>query len=226
MKRVFFGVVLIILCAVPSFAGSVTVNYVPGTTYTTTALTGFSTFGDQMAGMKITAYFTAGGSETVTWVATGAGAGNAIGTGWSLAESGDTFNNSWELIQNGSLSGLKIEAGPGNTTFDTWTSPEGTPGSGSGIPFTVTSGGTFLDIAATYSNLLGVAPNPPVGDEYLTLALQFRYLNGYNSSTALFFDADTDNILYAGDLTPVPEPASLLLLGSGLAGVLFRLRRR
>src|SRR5262245_12850615 len=70
-------------------AASITVISDPGTTFTTTGFTGFSTFGDDMVGMLVTAFFSDGSSQTVAWTANGAGAGHAVGTGWSLSESGD-----------------------------------------------------------------------------------------------------------------------------------------
>jgi len=53
---VLFLLVAAVIVAIPSYA-TVTVNLDPGTTNVTTALTGFSTSGDMMDGMKVTAFF-------------------------------------------------------------------------------------------------------------------------------------------------------------------------
>ena len=64
----------------------VNVSFDPGTTNVTTALTGFMTTGDLMAGMEVTAFFANGADETVIWVSTGAPNGEAAGTNWKLSE--------------------------------------------------------------------------------------------------------------------------------------------
>jgi hypothetical protein len=61
----------------------------------------------------------------------------------------------------------------------------------------------------------GTALNIPLGG--LAHTLQFD---------AFQINADTHGLMYAGDLQPVPEPASLLLVGSALAAVGFVSRRR
>jgi len=53
-------------------------------------------------------------------------------------------------------------------------------------------------------------------DLYRTLNLDFGS-SGFTG--ALNFSADTDNLLYPGDIKPVPEPATMLLLGTGIIGL-------
>ena len=50
--------------SIAGIAAALTVNKVDGTTYNTTALTGFSTSGDMMIGIEATATFKGGSVET------------------------------------------------------------------------------------------------------------------------------------------------------------------
>ena len=221
MKKVF-TLLMLFFCmlafAAQSHAYNVTVNYDAGTTQITTQLTGYGTYGDMMDGMAVTAYFSGGGSQTLSWAGTGAGSGGVFGTAWSLVEVGDTWDlsdiGSWTLSATSNITGLFIDAGLGDTVFDTWYGVSGTAGSANGKPFAVRSSGTG-DIVATYIDQVALTGDAPVGDLYRFLDIQF----GAPFADTLKFTADTDNILYAGDIQPIPEPATMLLLGSGLIGL-------
>ncbi len=198
---------------------AVIVNYDNTVTYNTSALTGFATTGAMMDGMAITANFTGGGSQTLYWADTGAVSGGVTGTNWSLSESGDTFGGSWSLSSSVGIDSIFIDAGVGNTVFDISWVGEGTPGSASGWTFQT---GTAFDIVATYSGVVSVGANPAVGDLWRYLNIDFT--QGF--SGAMTYIADTDNLLYAGDINPVPEPTGLLLLATGLLGLGFAHRRK
>jgi len=232
MRRV---VILVLLAATSStMAASVNVTYDPGTTNVTEALTGFGTSGDMMDGMDVTAFTAGGGSELVQWATTGPGAGASIGTGWSLAESGDTFGGYWTLTNNTGLSmtRLFIDAGPGDTVYDiSWPPGASNPGPDSGTEpsargwtFQVVNGLGDLDILATYRDYVAIGGDAPVGDLFRSLDIQFTNAGGFGSSSTLVYITDTDNIMFAGDLTPVPTPGAFLLaaLGTGLVGWIRR----
>jgi hypothetical protein len=211
MKKQLFNLIAV-LAAVGVANASVIVSTDAGTLYQTDALSGFSTSGDDMAGMQVTAMFLSGGTETVTWNATGAGAGAAVGTGWSLAESGDTFGSNWYLNSDVGLAGVMISAAPGDSVFDIFENDSGTDGSALGWEFDVTSDHSGLDILATYRNAVALTGDAPVGDLWETLDIQFR-ANGFIGT--LSFIADTDSAATAGDINPVPAPGALILAGMG-----------
>lgn len=223
--------VVILLTSVTSARAALTVAFDNGTLQDTAALTGFGTTGDLMAGMDVTAFFDDNSVEAVTWASLGFPAGQAVGTGWSLTESGDTFSSSWFLTNNRGvrMNRLLIDAGPGNTVFDTFFGNAfGSPGSARGTDFTQTSG-PFISGTATYRDAVGIAGNAPVGDLFRFLDLQFTGTS-MATGTVISYRTDTDNLLFAGDIQPViPEPTTFLvwsLLGLGAVGVKYRRNRK
>jgi hypothetical protein len=212
----------IIMLSVPAQA-AITITYNAGTTYETTALTGFSTHGDDMVGMRVTAFYVGGGSDTAEWEATGTDAGEALGTDWVLSESGDTFSSTWSFTSIYAISKLLIEAGPGNTVFDTqhYGDVTGTPGSERGWTFEYLGGmgpASDVNLDISYFNQVALTGDAAVGDLYLNLSIEF--LDGFSGvANAFTFRQDTDNLLYSGDITPVAEPSMMALFFSGLAGL-------
>lgn len=212
-------------------ATTVNLAFETGTPQTTTALTGFVTTGAMMNGMLVTAYFGAV-SETIVWNAYSATVGAVYGTGWSMMETGDTFGGQWFLAneRHSNLTRLVIDAGAGNSVFDTRAigDVEGTTGSARGMDFTVTSV-TAVDadeiINVTYHGSVGLGANAPVGDLYRYMDITFS--DGLDYGTLLGFNADTDNILFAGDIQAVPEATSTLgSFGVAFLALLGMARRR
>jgi hypothetical protein len=191
-----FSLGLALFVATTSHSATVSHLSNPGTTQVITDVTGFMTTGEDMGGMKVTAYFTAdllGASETINWNpgALGSGAGSAVGTGWRLDESGDTWNSLWRLSAsagtNLTLYGLKLEGFMQSdqpvearaTVFDRTDPFFGTDGSYRGRDLDAFAmAGSWSHVRVVYSDevesLAHVAPPvSPVGDIYRTMQLQF-----------------------------------------------------
>lgn len=85
-----------------------------GINFNTTGISSFTTDGDDMDGMSITAFFRNGGSQTVSYLSANCGndCGQANGTNWSLRFSGDTtFSDDWELDTTSSIASEIVKIG-------------------------------------------------------------------------------------------------------------------
>jgi hypothetical protein len=219
-------------------AAIVSINANNGTIRTTTDLTGFTTLGDDMDGMAVTVFFSGGASETLSWEVIGAGAGGVAGTGWSLVQSGDTFDidRPWTLTADvgTTLTGFSLNGIPGDTVFDRTSPSFGTDGSAQGRDFEFVSSSVLRatdTISVTYSQILAVGAAAPVGDLYTLLDVSF--VNNPLTGGNLVYLQDTDNaatdILIQDDpvVPNTPEPASVMgLLGLGAIATIRKLKRK
>ena len=176
-----------------------------------------------MTGMEVTATFGDGGSTTGFWATTGATAGAASAAGWNLSLDGDTFTADWNFTYtNRSLTNLFIDAGAGDTVFDVINSPSLSPGSSIGREIELSVDSPW-DINATYSGQVAVG-GTVYGDLYRYLSLDFTEYVG-TTGNLVSFRADTDNLVFPLEPNPVPEPTTMILFGTGIAG-LAAIRRR
>jgi len=219
---------LVVLAPAPAWADGVTLNFVPGTTYETDALTGYTTHGSDMAGMRVTAYFTDGSSQVAFWAEAGISGPGAYGTGWSLLEDGDTFSSPW-FLANTSGKGLTrfvLDGEFGDTVFDVENDDFGTAGSYLGLVFTVDPN-LKTPIVVTYRDQIRLTGQPVVGDLYRQMEVVFSDPAGLASGQRLTFWQDTDSSALDGGITAVdtPAPPGLLLALIGAVPLLARRRR-
>jgi hypothetical protein len=198
----------------------------------------------------VTAYFDdiLSVSQTVNWNPGGLGSmmGSAIGTGWRLDQTGDTWNSTWRLSPTGanlSLFGLLLEGflqsddpvSDRATVFDRTDPFFGTDGSyrGNDLQAQITAG-DWTHLRVSYidevDNLADATPAQQ--DTYRAMRIQFGALDpldpfpvfdpiAFDSNDELVFFQDTDTV---GERIPgdpgeegTPEPASFALLTMGIA---------
>ncbi len=152
-----------------------------------TTLTGFSTYGNMMSGMQVTANFLDGTFQRSTWGGRGDRSGGAIGSGWSLTQSDNTYESPWTFRNSGQgITSLIIDAIPGNTVFDTYPFLDGplqTPNSAEGWEFQTTSGQRPTSYA--YTDPIDISR----GDLFGKLSLYWN--NGF--AGVMQFRTDTDS---------------------------------
>lgn len=231
MKQMYWSGVAIAsaisLVAMPAQAQTVTVNTIDGTLFETTELASFASDGVDLLGINVTAGFLDGTFETLNF-ADIPGGGGVSGNGWALSfTGGTTFLDEWNLtIDAGtSLTGFSISGAPGDTVFDILDSGTGTPGSALGAEFSLSSiSDSSIDLDVTYSNLVALTGQAPVGDLFESVSVQFSSALGGIDGGFLDFIADTDNSATAGDVAAVPEPFTVVGAGLalGLGGILRR----
>jgi hypothetical protein len=249
LKRgLILAAVLMLGTAGTASAANITQNTNVGTVYNTTSIQ-HQTYGDEMGGMTVVATLidSQGGLHQLNgvWTDGAFGVGGVInwvdlfgGDNFNLSAWGDTYGeDAWALnfrfdSETYRLGSLAFDGRPGNTVFDTrFGGAVGTAGSSLGRDFAgfdPYSG----NITATYSNAVGLNGAAPIGDLYTNFLLSFgngSYEQGLGQSRPLDpyrFTLDTDNARTSLAQTAVPEPGSMMLLGTGLIAVASRMRRK
>lgn len=187
------------------------------------------TNGDDLAGALVTATYLDGTSEQVTWGRTfRSSEGVASGSGVDLYMRSGPI----EITANRTLTSLLFQLAPGNSIFDMRGTLEGRPGNTPttkrGVPFSIATGGDLLDgiIDVTYSGIVRLGGMAAAGDAFTDMLIDFSGLTGGGFLGMMGINGDMDTLAVAGDLTPVPLPASLPALAIGLAGLGFFRKRK
>ncbi len=238
MKNILLAFAVMALVVGAGNANALTVNYVPTPAQTTTGVDNFATTFDMMVGMSVEVTWGNLSTTDFTWSSPGGLAGGVSDSnGFTLGSIGDSFSSSWALAPNNTyvINSIFIDAGTGGTVFDVWSGSTGTPNSANGHPFSVTSITGNFDITATYSGGVQIGSAAPVGDLYRYLNIDFtstainvlggNYQGYFGANDLLSFRADTDN-LELGEIDPVPEPSTMLLMGAGILGLVAYNRKR
>lgn len=246
MKRLIWGFALCssLLLAPWQKAEALTFSANPGTLQDVTSVNDVVTSLGMVGGLQVTANFANGQSDILTWALPPASspyasllnfagvAGSSAG-GWSLMASGNTFAGLWYFDGgNSAITSMTIKGS--NIAFDRTLPNPGTTGSFQGHDFAPDLGVAGSNIfkygdgftddpagwTATYSDAIGLNGASPLGDLYGGLTITFG-TGGYSGNFSFLQDTDTfvPGTTTGGGGTSVPEPSTLLLLGSGMVGL-------
>lgn len=229
MRRIVLLVTTLALLPVAASAAPINIT-TSGTTVYTTAITDFATLGKDMAGMQVAI----SGGAPASWADMldgNFGVLFADGTKLYVGANEDTFAGDWTLFipsTSRGITSLFIDGVPGQTTFDrTWSPYPGTPDSANGWDM---SGFGNVPVNLDYQNPLALGAGLPVGDEWVRMYLTFPDVTGGGLGLlgpgTYTFRQDSDNATTQIVDNPVPEPTSMLLLGTGLVGLAARARRK
>jgi hypothetical protein len=218
---------LSVMAGVAEAAPVVTISTSNAGAASTGGLAAFTTTGAQMTGMRVTGFFADQTSQALSWAATGANAGGVNGL-FSVSLSGNTFTADWVVTTSQTLTGLLFEGQPGDTIFDRTNPFGGTAGSEQGADFEYRGNDLGGTIDVTYSRPLSLNSDPAVGDLWVNMLVDLGGLKGGGllDNQTLRYRQDTDNVALPGDISPIPLPGALPLLGSALAGIGLLRRRR
>ncbi len=228
------GVVLAALIVGAPAARAQTLAQTNGTPYYAPSIGNFSTLGNNMFGMTVTGLFSDGQTFSGAWKDLGGGLTGVNFAGrfsLTLGATSNTFNVPFTLTVFGAANQLTTLTLIGSTSpviFDrTFGGASGTVNSNLGRDFELTTPDAN-NILATYMNSVQmVGSTGPVGDLFETLKVEFRTpFVGSAAGKSLSFYQDVDNVIIGGLLSPVPEPATLLMTAVGLAALAVAERRR
>ncbi|NEX19701.1 hypothetical protein G3480_05125 [Thiorhodococcus mannitoliphagus] len=231
---------ILVLAFSPGLVGNafaISIRYEPGITHEARAITEYRTTGAMIEGLEVTAFFSNGASESLSWASSDAASGGVMGSGWSLTQSGDTFRSAWTLSMDApstsstdrapSIARLVLNAAPGRSVFDVDVTDQdgsGTAGSKAGGAFALE--GQRQGLAVTYSDQVAIGNQRALGDLYNTLTLEFSETSFFSAGQSLNFVADMDSILTSpkqlgglDDRVAVPIPSAVWLFASSLAGI-------
>ena len=230
MKKTILALMVMTFMAAASSANALIINYENGTAQNTSGLSTYSTTDEAMYGMTATVTLSDSTSYTYIWSYI-----NSDTSGFSfydeddtyygsLSLSGDSWNNSWILDvteDDFEIASIFIGAGAGNAVFDVFDDSVGTADSALGTFYTSYSN----ELTVTFSGIVSVGDDDAVGDLYRYLLLDFGD-DYFGSDDTLKFWADTDTLAVSGDINPVPEPSTILLMGLGITGLIGVQRKR